>query len=105
MITLKKGDPRLYKRSQRRKAYLQNPVYKKRCEMCGAKFLFTNAEIVPVGILRHMNNTPRNNIRLEIDELETLVGILNAYLDRQPAVVLDDEKLTKNIESFTMVVV
>lgn len=63
--------------------------------MCGAKLLFTNAEIVPVGILRHMNNTPRNNIRLEIDELETLVGILNAYLDRQPAVVLDDEKLTK----------
>lgn len=32
---------------------------------------------------------------MEIDELETLVGILNAYLDRQPAVVLDDEKLTK----------
>lgn len=50
MITLKKGDPRRYKRSQRRKAYLQNPVYKKRCEMCGAKLLFTNAEIVPVGI-------------------------------------------------------
>lgn len=50
MITLKKGDPRLYKRSQRRKAYLQNPVYKKRCEMCGAKLLFTNAEITPTGI-------------------------------------------------------
>lgn len=56
MITLKKGDPRRYKRSQRRKAYLQNPVYKKRCEMCGAKLLFTNAEIVPVGILRHVND-------------------------------------------------
>lgn len=50
MITLKKGDPRRYKRSQRRKAYLQNPVYKKRCEMCGAKLLFTNAEITPTGI-------------------------------------------------------
>lgn len=56
MITLKKGDPRRYKRSQRRKEYLQNPVYKKRCEMCGAKLLFTNAEIVPVGILRHDND-------------------------------------------------
>ena len=44
-----------------------------------------------------MNNTPRNNIRLEIDELETVVGILNAYLDRQPAVVLDDEKLAKRL--------
>ena len=42
-----------------------------------------------------MNNTPRNNIRLEIDELEALVGILNAYIDRQPSVVLDDEKLAK----------
>jgi hypothetical protein len=42
-----------------------------------------------------MNNTPRNNIRLEIDELEALVGILNTYIDRQPSVVLDDEKLAK----------
>lgn len=56
MITLKKGDPRRHKRSQRRRDYLQNPVYKKRCKMCGAKLLFTNAEIVPVGILHHDND-------------------------------------------------
>lgn len=56
MITLKKGNSDRYKKSQRKRDYLQNPVYKKRCEMCGAKFLFTNAEIVPQGIIRHDND-------------------------------------------------
>lgn len=50
MITLKKGNSDRYKKSQRKRDYLQNPVYKKRCEMCGAKLLFTNAEITPTGI-------------------------------------------------------
>ena len=42
-----------------------------------------------------MNNTPRNNIRLEIPELETLVGIIETHLGRQQAVVLDEEQLAK----------
>lgn len=42
-----------------------------------------------------MNNTPRNNIRLEIPELETLVGIIETHLGRQQAVVLDEERLAK----------
>jgi len=42
-----------------------------------------------------MNKTPRNNIRLEIPELETLVGIIETHLDRQQAVVLDEERLAK----------
>lgn len=42
-----------------------------------------------------MNKTPRNNIRLEIPELETLVGIIETHLDRQQAVVLDEEQLAK----------
>lgn len=42
-----------------------------------------------------MNNTPRNNIRLEIHELETLVGIIETHLGRQQAVVLDEEQLAK----------
>lgn len=42
-----------------------------------------------------MNNTPRNNIRLEIPELETLVGIIETHLDRQQAVVLDEERLVR----------
>lgn len=56
MITLKKGNSDRYKKSQRKRDYLQNPVYKKRCEMCGAKFLFTNAEIVPQGIIHYDND-------------------------------------------------
>ena len=42
-----------------------------------------------------MNNTPRNNIRLEIPELETLVGIIETHLGSQQAVVLDEEQLAK----------
>ena len=42
-----------------------------------------------------MNKTPCNNIRLEIPELEALVGIIETHLDRQQAVVLDEERLAK----------
>lgn len=41
-----------------------------------------------------MNNTPRNNIRLEVEELETLVGIIDVHLDQREAVVFDDQQLT-----------
>ena len=41
-----------------------------------------------------MNNTPRNNIRLEVEELETLVGIIDVHLDQRKAVVFDDQQLT-----------
>lgn len=43
---------------------------------------------------RKMNNTPRNNIRLEVEELETLVGIIDVHLDQREAVVFDDQQLT-----------
>lgn len=50
MIILKKGNSDRYKKSRRKRDYLQNPVYKKRCKMCGAELLFTNAEITHMGI-------------------------------------------------------
>lgn len=45
MITLKKGALEHYVKAQRRKAYIDNPAYKKRCEMCGAKVVFRHSEI------------------------------------------------------------
>lgn len=46
MITLKKGTNEHYVKAQRRKAYVDNPAYKKRCKMCGAKVVFRYKEIV-----------------------------------------------------------
>lgn len=40
-----------------------------------------------------MNSTPRNNIRLEVEELETLVGIIDVHLDQREAVVFDEGKI------------
>lgn len=46
MITLRKGTSEHYVKAQRRKAYIDNPAYKKRCRLCGAKVLFRHEEIV-----------------------------------------------------------
>lgn len=46
MITLKKGCLKQYDKASRRKTYYDNPLYKKRCKMCGAK----------VHIRAHRNN-------------------------------------------------
>jgi len=45
MITLKKGCLKQYDKASRRKTYYDNPLYKKRCKMCGAKFIFARTEI------------------------------------------------------------
>lgn len=46
MIILKTGAADRYEKSRRRRAYLENPAYVRRCEMCGAKFLFRASEII-----------------------------------------------------------
>ena len=46
MITISKGTSKRYAKTIRRKNYYDNPFYKKRCKMCGAKFLFTRTEII-----------------------------------------------------------
>lgn len=46
MITLKKGTNEHYLKAQRRESYDNNPAYKKRCKMCGAKVVFRYKEIV-----------------------------------------------------------